>query len=236
MKIEVTDATTLPTWMQPLVADGHLDLGAMAAPEDVTGLKTALSKERGNAAAWSRFGTPAEMDAKIADLTEKAKGTGKTSDDAQAVLDAMQAKHDGEMGAKDKTIDGMRTRGAASEFEAELARAGFKPSITAKIAQFNMDRIAFNDDGTAKILTSDGTPMIGSGKNHGATYADLAKEMAASPGNSDFVLDAGKGGGGKPAGSDGGKPDKPTTTWATFNEMSQSARMEFSKSGGKVKD
>ncbi len=94
MKIEITDATTLPAWLQTHVADGHLDLGALAAPEDVAGLKTALSKERGNAAAYSKYGTPAEIDAKIAELTDKAKGSGKGADDAQAKLDAMAADYE----------------------------------------------------------------------------------------------------------------------------------------------
>jgi hypothetical protein len=83
-------------------------------------------------------------------------------------------------------------------------------------------------------MNSDGKPMIGSGADHGATLADLAKELAASKPYA--VRDSGKGGGGKPAGSTGGKPNQLTSTWAEFDSMSQSARMEFAKSGGKVKD
>jgi len=97
-----------------------------------------------------------------------------------------------------------------------------------------MMRIQFHEDGSAKIMTSDGKPMIGSGADHGATLADLAKELAASKPYA--VRDAGKGGGGKPAGSTGGKPNQITITRAQFDALSQSARAEHSKSGGKVSD
>jgi hypothetical protein len=222
MKIEVTDATTLPEWLQGHVSDGHLDLGALAAPEDVTGLKTALSKERGNAAAYSKYGTPDEIEAKFADLTEKAKGTGKGADDAQAKLDAMKADYEGKLTGANDRIAKMMQRGASSDLKAELAKAGFIAESIDDIASSAMGRLQFNDDGTPKVLTSDGKPMIGSGADHGATLADLAKELAAS--KSYAVRDAGKGGGGKPAGSAGGTPDKPIVKRAAFDAMSQSDR------------
>ena len=234
MKIEVTDATTLPEWLQGHVSDGHLDLGALPAPEDVTGLKTALSKERGNAAAWAKYGTPAEMDAKIAELTEKAKGTGKGADDAQAKLDAMKADYDGKLAERDTKISKMHQRGAASELKAELAKAGFIAEAIDDVANSTMMRIQFHEDGSAKIMTSDGKPMIGSGADHGATLADLAKELAASKPYA--VRDSGKGGGGKPAGSNGGTPDQPTAKRSEWDAMSHPARAAFSKSGGKVTD
>jgi hypothetical protein len=234
MKIDVTDATALAPWLQAHVSEGSLDLGALAAPEDVTGLKTALSKERGNAAQWAKYGTPADMDAKIADLTEKAKGTGKGSEDAQAKLDAMKADHDTQNTAKDARIAKMMQRGASSDLKAELAKAGFIAESIDDIASSAMGRLKFTEDGTAQVMTSDGKPMIGNGADHGATLADLAKELAASKPYA--VRDAGKGGGGKPAGSQGGTPDKPTVTRATFDAMSQHERSEHSKSGGTVKD
>ncbi len=193
MKIEITDATTLPAWLQTHVADGHLDLGALAAPEDVTGLKTALSKERGNAAAWAKYGTPADMDAKIADLTEKAKGSGKGADDAQAKLDAMAADYEGKLTGANDRISKMMQRGASSDLKAELAKAGFIAESIDDIASSAMGRLQFHEDGSAKIMTSDGKPMIGSGADHGATLADLAKELAASKPYA--VRDGGKGGG-----------------------------------------
>jgi hypothetical protein len=236
MKIEVTDSTTLPTWLQGHVSDGHLDLGALAAPEDVSGLKTALSKERGNAAAYSKYGTPDEIEAKFADLTEKAKGTGKGADDAQAKLDAMKADHDTQNAAKDARYNTLLQRNAGSEFKAELAKAGFVAGID-MVADYNMPkRVQFNEDGSPRVMTSDGKPMIGSGADHGATLADLAKELAGSEDMQNFVRAPGSGGGGKPPGSTGGMPDKPTVTRATFDAMSQGERAAHAKSGGAVKD
>ena len=232
MKIEITDATTLPAWLQTHVADGHLDLGALAAPEDVTGLKTALSKERGNAAAYSKYGTPAEIDAKIAELTDKAKGSGKGADDAQAKLDAMAADYEGKLTGANDRISKMMQRSASSDLKAELAKAGFIAESIDDIASSAMGRLQFHEDGSAKIMTSDGKPMIGSGADHGATLADLAKELAASKPYA--VRDGGKGGGGKPPASTGGTPDKPTVTRAQFDAMSQSERANHSKSGGGI--
>ena len=234
MKIEVTDATTLPAWLQGHVSNGSLDLGALSAPEDVTGLKTALSKERGNAAAYSKYGTPDEIEARFADLTEKARGSGKGSEDAQAKLDAMKADYEGKLTGATDRISKMMQRGAASDLKAELAKAGFIAESIDDIASSAMMRLKFTEDGSAQVMTLDGKPMIGSGADHGATLADLAKELAAS--KSYAVRDAGKGGGGKPAGSQGGTPDKPTVTWSEFSGMSQPDRMAFSKSGGSVKD
>jgi hypothetical protein len=234
MKIEVTDATTLPEWLQGHVSEGSLDLGALAAPEDVAGLKTALSKERSNVAAYSKYGTADDIEAKIADLTEKAKGNGKGSEDAQAKLDAMKTDYEGKLTGANDRISKMMQRGASSDLKAELAKAGFISESIDDIASSAMVRLKFAEDGTAQVMTSDGKPMIGSGSDHGATLADLAKELATS--KSYAVRDAGKGGGGKPAGSQGGTPDKPSVTRATFDAMSQIERATHSKSGGVVKD
>ena len=234
MKIEVTDATTLPEWLQGHVSEGSLDLGALAAPEDVNGLKTALQKERENAQAWAKFGKPADVEAKIADLTEKAKGSGKGAEDAQAKLDAMEAKYTDQLTERDTRYNSLLQRNAGSELKAELAKAGFIAESIDDIASSAMGRLQFNEDGSPKVLTSDGKPMIGSGADHGATLADLAKELAAS--KSYAVRDAGKGGGGKPAGSTGGTPDKPIVKRAAWNLMSHPDRAAHAKSGGTVED
>lgn len=205
MEIEVTDATTLPEWLQGHVKDGKLNLGGIPAPEDVTGLKSALQKERENTQAYSKYGKPDEIEAKIAELTEKAKGSGKGAEDAQAKLDAMAADYDGKLTAAQERISKMMQRTATSDLKAELAKAGFIAEAIDDIASTAMARLQFNEDGTPKVLTSDGKPMIGNGADHGATLADLAKELAdAKP---YAVRDGGKGGGGKPAGSQGGTPN-----------------------------
>jgi hypothetical protein len=234
MKIEVTDATTLPEWLQGHVSEGSLDLGALAAPEDVAGLKSALQKERENTSAYAKYGKPDEIEAKIADMTEKAKGSGKGAEDAQAKLDAMAKDYEGKMAGANERITKMMQRTAQSDLKAELAKAGFISEAIDDIASTAMTRLKFNEDGTPSVQTHDGKPMIGSGADHGATLADLAKELAESKPYA--VRDAGKGGGGKPAGSQGGTPDKPTVTRAAFDAMSQVERAAHSKSGGAVKD
>lgn len=234
MKIEVSDATTLPAWLQSHVSEGSLDLGALAAPEDVTGLKGALQKERENTAAYSKFGKPSEIQTQIDALTEKAKGNGKGADDAQAKLDAMALDYEGKLTASNDRINKMMTRGAQSDLRAELAKAGFVAEAIDDIAFTAMNRLQFNEDGSPKVLTHDGKPMIGSGADHGATLADLAKELAAAKPYA--VRSEMLNGGGKPAGSQGGKPDAITVTRTQFDAMSQIQRSEHSKSGGKVKD
>ena len=175
MEIEVTDATSLPEWLQGHVKEGKLNLGGIPAPEDVSGLKTALQKERENVSAYSKYGKPDEIEAKIADLTEKAKGTGKGAEDAQAKLDAMAKDYEGKLTQRDERITKMMQRNAGSELKAELAKAGFIAEAIDDIASTAMGRLQFNEDGTPKVLTSDGKPMIGNGADHGATLADLAK-------------------------------------------------------------
>jgi len=204
MEIEVTDATTLPEWMQGHVKEGKLNLGGIPAPEDVSGLKSALQKERENTQAYSKYGKPDEIEAKIADLTEKAKGSGKGAEDAQAKLDAMAQDYEGKLTGANERIQKMMQRTAASDLKAELAKAGFIAEAIDDIAATAMGRLQFNEDGTPKVLTQDGKPMIGSGADHGATLADLAKELAEAKPYA--VRDQGKGGGGKPAGSQGGTP------------------------------
>lgn len=233
MKVEVSDATALPEWLQTHVAEGHLDLSAVPAPEDVSGLKSALQKERANSQAWAKLGeAPDAVAQRIADLEKQAQGTGKGAEDAQAKLDAMEQKYSGQISARDERIQKMVQRNASAELKAELAKAGFISEAIDDIAATAMGRLQFNDDGTPKVMTSDGKPMIGSGADHGATLADLAKELAGAKPYA--VRDAGKGGGGKQPGSNGGTPDQKTVTRAQFDGMSHVERSEFSKSGGKV--
>lgn len=205
MKIEVTDATGLPEWLQAHVAEGHLDLAKIPEPENVTGLKTALQRERENVSAYAKFGKPDEIEAKISDLTEKAKGSGKGAEDAQAKLDAMESKYSEQLAERDARISKMMQKNASASLKAELAKAGFIPEAIDDIAATAMARLKFNDDGTPAVLTSDGKPMIGNGADHGATLADLAKELAEAKPYA--VRDAGKGGSGKPPGSNGGTPN-----------------------------
>ena len=97
-----------------------------------------------------------------------------------------------------------------------------------------MGRLQFNDDGSPKVMTSDGKPMIGNGADHGATLADLAKELAASK---PYAVKADNiSGGGKLPGDSGGKPNQVTITRTALDAMPRTAQSEFLRGGGKVTD
>lgn len=236
MEITFDAIDGLPENLKPLAAqaDGKykLDLTKVMPFEDVTGLKTALQKEREAVGAYSKLGKPEDVLRKIADLEAAASKGGKGGEEAQAKLDAMKAEYEGKLSAKDGMLTSLMKRQANSELRAELAKAGVIPEGLDILAKFAEGRIQFNDDGTPKVVTADGKPMIGSGPDHGATLADLAKELAKSIPH--LVKDEGKGGGGKPP-SNGGTPQK-TATRAEFDAMSQADRAAFAKSGGKVTD
>lgn len=238
MKIELTDASGLPEGLQSVVetADDKtfLDLSKVMVAEDLTGLKSALQKERENVAAYAKLGKPDDIQAKIADLEEKAKGTGKGAEDAQAKLDALKADYDAKLSDRDTRITKLMQNTASASLKAELAKAGFIPEAIDDIAATAMSRLQFNDDGTPKVLTADGKPMIGSGSDHGATLADLAKELAEAKPYA--VRDGGKGGGGKPPNNQGGTPIK-TMKRADFDAMTDpAAKAAFMRDGGKLTD
>jgi len=235
MKVELTDIAGVPESIKAAIqsdGDKHtLDLAKLMPAEDLTGLKSALQKERENVGAYTKFGKPDDIAAKIAQLEEKAKGGGKVAEDAQAKLDAMAADYDAKLGDRDKRLTAMMHRYAGAEMKAELAKAGFIPEAIEDIAATAMARLQFNEDGTPKVMTSDGKPMIGSGADHGATLADLAKELAAAKPYA--VRDGGKPGGGKQPGANGGTPPK-TATRAEWDNMDHVARAAFIKDGGRV--
>lgn len=239
MKIELSDLSGLPEGLKTIVetdGDKHaLDLSKLMPAEDLTGLKSTVVNLRSQIEGWGELGKhPDELKAKIAELTEKAKGSGKGAEDAQAKLDAMAKDYEGKLTERDTRIQKMMQRNAGAELKAELAKAGFIAEAIDDIASTAMGRLQFNEDGTPKVMTSDGKPMIGNGADHGATLADLAKELAEAKPYA--VRDQGKGGGGKPAGSQGGTPERKTVTRSAFDAMSQSERATFSTSGGKVVD
>lgn len=236
MEITFDAIDGLPENLKPLAAqaDGKykLDLTKVMPFEDVNGLKTALAKERETVGTYSKLGKPEDVLRKIADLEAAASKGGKGGEEAQAKLDAMKAEYEGKLADRETRLTSLMKRQANSELRAELAKAGVIPEGLDILAKFAEGRIQFNDDGSPKVVTADGKPMIGSGPDHGATLADLAKELAKSIPH--LVKDEGKGGGGKPP-NNGGTPQK-TATRAEFDAMSQADRAAFAKSGGKVTD
>lgn len=237
MEIELPDVSGLPETLKPLVAtvDGKnkLDLTKLMPVEDLTGLKSALQKEREATSAWSKFGKPDDVAKRISDLEAAAAKGGKGGEDAQAMLDAMRAEYEGKLTDRDTRLTALMRDNASEKLRVELAKAGFIAEAIDDIAATAMSRLQFGDDGKPKVMTADGRPMIGSGADHGATLADLAKELAAAKPYA--VQDGGKGGGGKPPGSQGNAGQK-TMTRAEFDALSPAAKSAAAKEGVKLTD
>ena len=229
--MEIADISALPEDVRSAVTtvDGKnvLDLSKLMAREDLTGLKTALQTERANAGAYAKFGKPDDLAKRISDLEASAAKGGKGGEEAQAKLDAMKADYDGKLSDRDTRLTGLMRDNASEKLRVELAKAGFIAEAIDDIAMTAMGRLQFGDDGKPKVMTADGKPMIGSGADHGATLADLAKELAASKPYA--VQDGGKGGSGKQPGS-GGTPAK-TMKRAEFLALSPAEQAGLVKSG-----
>ena len=241
MEIEVTDVSALPETLQGLVAENKLDLSKVVPLSQYEDVQSRYLSTKDEAIAnriaskdWKALGeSPSAVAQRIADLEKQAQGTGKGAEDAQAKLDAMKQEYDGKLTAAQERIAKMQQVNAASSLKAELAKIGFIPEAIDDIAATAMARLQFNDDGSPKVLTPDGKPMIGSGADHGATLADLAKELAEAKRYA--LRDQGKGGSGKQPGTNGGTPAK-TVTRAQWDAMDQGERGAHVKSGGKVVD
>lgn len=237
MEIELSDISALPDAIKPLVAtiDGKskLDLSKLMPAEDLTGLKSALQKEREATGAWSKFGKPDDVAKKIADLEAAAAKGGKGGEEAQAKLDALTADFTAKIADRDTRLTALMRDNASEKLRVELAKVGFIAEAIDDIATSAMGRLQFGDDGKPKVMTADGKPMIGSGADHGATLADLAKELAASKPYA--VQDSGKGGGGKPPNSGGGAGGKSMTR-AEFDALSPAAKSAAAKDGVKLTD
>jgi hypothetical protein len=219
MEIEITDASGLPEALKPLVTEGKLDLTKLMPAEDLTGLKSALEKERSNARAWAKLGdAPDAVAQRMAELEKAAQGTGKGAEEAQAKLDALKADYEGKLTAAQERIGKMQQANAAASLKAELAKAGFIPEAIDDIAATAMARLQFNDDGSLRVIKADGSPWAVAGRpNVEATLADLAKELAGAKPYA--VRDPGAGGGGKPPGSSGGKPVGKTVRASELENM-----------------
>ena len=217
-----------------------LDVEGAVGDAEVAGLRSALQAERADKESWSKVlkevGKPDRVLGKIAELTAAAKDAGSASAaDWQSKIDQLEAKHIETLTAKDQTIATLTTNRAGSDLKAELAKAGVIPSGVDALASLGSPRIKFHEDGRPNILTPDlSGPMLGTGKDHGATISDLAKELAATV--PELVKAPGQPGSGKQPGNDQGGTPKKTVVRADFDSMSHTDRAAFSKDGGKVVD
>lgn len=238
MEIEIADATGLPEALKPLAkTEGDkttLDLTALAPATELDKFKSkAMTAEteaidrRKALEAWKALGETPDA------IKEKLAAKPKADPNQEALVEEMKAAHAKELAAYGEKLTGVYQRTAGAELKAALAGAGIIPEALDMISSAAMSRVKFGDDGTPQIMAPDGaTPMVGSAPNGGATMADFAKTLAEQ--NSFALQDSGKGGGGKPPGDTGGKPNQKTVTRSAFDAMSHAERSAFSKEGGKV--
>lgn len=143
-------------------------------------------------------------DASTLDDTLDALIAGKGSKpnaDQEAVIAQMKTAHAAELATSDGRLAKMKLSGAKSQLQAEMQAAGFPAKAAEMFAAANMNRVQLDDDGETRIMAENGNPLAGSGADGFATLGDLSKELAeAMP---EFLVDKGKGGGGKPPASGG---------------------------------
>lgn len=127
---------------------------------------------------------------------------GKSDTDHEAVVSQIKAQYQSQIDELKGSIKGTQTKAAQSALQAELQAAGFPAKAAEMFASANMNRVNIDDDGKTVIMSQQGTPLAGSGADGFATFADLSSELAAAM--PEFLVDKGKGGGGKSPASGGG--------------------------------
>jgi hypothetical protein len=162
-----------------------------------------------------------------------SKGKGKTDDEVQELIAQIKDGAAKETAGVRDALTGVISGYAKGALKAEMLAAGFHPEIADDITASAMARVKIDESGKSVILTADGKPLAGSGADSMATFGDLAKEFAAA--KPSFLVDKGKGGGGKPPAGGSGAGQK-TVTRSEFDGMSHADRADFSKNGGKVVD
>ena len=187
-----------------------------------------------------------ELKTKNANVTEKLVrkekalatalegGKGGNEEAHAAIIAQIKADHATEIEGANGTIKTLRMDGVSSSFKSALGEAGFHPEVIGDIAAGASGRISLDAEGKQRILNAQGNPLAGSGGDGYATLGDLAKELAAAKPN--FLVDAGKGGGGKPPASQSGNTSQKTVPREQFNQMGQSERSAFIKEGGRPVD
>lgn len=189
----------------------HLNVEGLPEPEDTSGLKTALQKERGSRAnlekqikAWQGIGkSPEEIADLISARDEDERKKAEAAGDHQKIL----KQHQDQWAKREKELADELNAARSSERSAivgerllsALTRAGVTEEGTELLPDRLANRIKFETvDGkrVLKIMAADGeTPMAGGGTDGSATLDDLAKE--ATTRYPSLFKGSGAGGGGK---------------------------------------
>jgi len=172
------------------------------------------------------------LDDALEELLTKSKPPKKDDTDQQAIIDQIKQSAEAEKSELQKQLEAMRADTAKAQLRSELLGAGFGDKVADMVAQSNLNRVQFDENGNMRIMQDNGNPLAGSGADGFATLGDLSKELAAAM--PELLTDTGKGGPGKPPASGGNGSAGKSVTRSQFDEMSQSERAAFSKDGGKV--
>ncbi len=228
LKFEVDSLDVVPEDQHGLYqeADGkfRLAVDGLPKPEDTSGLKSALEKERErakSAAKWEKLGkSPDEIQALLDAEEERAQNKLKEEGDFKTLLAQHQEKWNGERdvlsGERDAAISALNKHVGESAFVTELAKQGATEEGISALPTLFLKRIGVTvegDQAKIEIMQADGkTPMAGTSENGTATLGDLVGEAIKK--FPSLFKEPGAGGGGKRPDSDGGKPTKK------FSDMS----------------
>lgn len=219
------------------------------ALENVDGLKSALSKERGaKEAAEKRIEAfkdydPAKLKTDLEELTKlKALDPAKEADKlaeakAQAKIDQIVKASDEKTAAAEaraeKAMKGLQTRTREAAINAALAKAEVlnAEAIRLKLSQHIRLKDTGNEDDpfSVEVIGIDGNPLVDS-KGGSLGLDAFVDTLRADPSWATSFKPAGKPGSGARPGEGGAK----TMTRAQFDELDPAARSETVKAGVKI--
>ena len=221
----------------------HLNVDGLPEPEDTSGLKTALQKERKAAAdaakelaKWKASGkSPEEIADLISAREEDERKKAEAAGDHAKILKQHQDQWAKDRAALDAELNAARTSERAAivgeRLLSALTRAGVTEEGTELLPDRLANRIKFETiDGkrVLKIMAADGeTPMAGAGPDGSATPADLAQDATTK--YPSLFKGSGAGGGGKPSDKGAGgagitkksdfKTEKERAAWVEKNGL-----------------
>lgn len=204
----------------------------LAKKLDVSGLTTALDKERKNNKAkdemikgWKALGeTPEVIQQKIKDLEEAATAT----KDGKVNWDKMKAElengHKVALTAAEARVSGMRKALEAhlvdAEATKEISDAKGASALLLPHVRSQVKVIEENGKYVVRIVDGDGDPR-GDGKGGFMTIKDLVAEMKTSEQFGRAFDATGAAGSGKRPGSGGGRPQGGSTTLTSTQKIAQ---------------
>jgi hypothetical protein len=229
----------------------HLDVTGVVSEAEITGLKSALGKERASRATlekqvktWEAAGkTPEEVAALVAAANAAETEAAKKSGNFEAILKQKQEKWDGEKASLETELKASRASERGAIIETSVMGALTKAKATSEgtdlLTERLSKRINFETvDGkrVIRIMQADGkTPMAGAGADGGATFDDLVTEAKKSWPS--LFEGTGAGGGGKsPKDAKGETPGDKSIVRAEWDKLTPYEQAAKIKAGFKPVD